>query len=63
MLAGVVNGPSLDDPLANPDNARFREEHVFQRLTDTGALTQAQANQALAVPISAMTAHAGGCPA
>jgi membrane peptidoglycan carboxypeptidase len=63
MLAGVVNGPSLDDPLANPDNARFREEHVFQRLTDTGALTQAQASQALAVPISAMTAHAGGCPA
>ena len=63
MLAGVVNGPTLDDPLTNPDNARFREEHVFQRLVDTGALTQAQANQALAVPISEMTAHAGGCPA
>jgi membrane peptidoglycan carboxypeptidase len=63
MLAGVVNGPTLDDPLTNPDNARFREEHVFQRLVDTGALTQAQANQALAVPISEMTAHAGGCTA
>jgi len=36
---------------------------VFQRLVDTGALTQAQANQALAVPISEMTAHAGGCAA
>jgi membrane peptidoglycan carboxypeptidase len=64
MLAGVVNGPTIDDTLTNPDNARFREEHVFQRLVDTGALTQAEANQALAVPISVMTTHAGqGCGA
>jgi membrane peptidoglycan carboxypeptidase len=64
MLAGVVNGPTIDDPLTNPGNARFREEHVFQRLVDTGALTQAEANQALAVPISVMTTHAGqGCGA
>jgi membrane peptidoglycan carboxypeptidase len=64
MLAGVVNGPTLDDPLTNPDNARFREEHVVQRLVDTGALTQAQANEALSVSVAAMTTHAGqGCGA
>jgi membrane peptidoglycan carboxypeptidase len=64
MLAGLVNGPSLDDPVTNPVNGRAREEHVIARLVTTGGLTQAQANQALAVPVSAMLAHAGqGCGA
>lgn len=64
MLAGVVNGPSLDDPLINPANGRAREEHVIGRLVATGTLTQAQANRALAVPLSAMLAGAGhGCGA
>jgi membrane peptidoglycan carboxypeptidase len=64
MLAGVVNGPSLDDPVTNPVNGRAREGHVIGRLVATGALTQAEADQALAVPVSAMLAHAGqGCGA
>jgi membrane peptidoglycan carboxypeptidase len=64
MLAGVVNGPSIDDPVTNPDNGRAREEHVIGRLVATGALTQAQADQALATPVSAMLAHGGqGCGA
>jgi membrane peptidoglycan carboxypeptidase len=64
MLAGVVNGPSLDDPVTNPVNGRVREEHVIGRLVATGALTQAQASQALAVSVPAMLAHGGqGCGA
>jgi hypothetical protein len=62
MLAGMVQGPSVDDPLNHPANARTREEHVIGRLVATGKLTQAQANAALAVPLSSLTANAGGCP-
>jgi membrane peptidoglycan carboxypeptidase len=32
MLAGLVQGPSLDDPLTHPANARAREVHVAGRL-------------------------------
>jgi len=64
MLAGVVNGPSIDDPVTNPVNGRAREAHVIGRLVATGTLTQAEADQALAVPVSAMLAHGGqGCGA
>jgi membrane peptidoglycan carboxypeptidase len=61
LLAGLVQGPSEDDPLTNPANALAREEHVIGRLVATGQLTQAQANTALAVPLSALLANAGGC--
>jgi membrane peptidoglycan carboxypeptidase len=63
MLAGMVQGPSLDDPLTHPANARAREVHVIGRLVATGKLTQAQADAALAVPLSQLIARAGqGCP-
>ena len=62
MLAGMVQGPSVDDPLTHPANARAREEHVIGRLVATGKLTQAQADAALAVPLSRLVARAGrGC--
>jgi membrane peptidoglycan carboxypeptidase len=62
MLAGMVQGPSLDDPLTHPVNARTREVHVIGRLVATGKLTQAQGNAALAVPLSSLIAGAGlGC--
>ena len=62
MLAGMVQGPSLDDPLTHPANARAREVHVVGRLVATGKLTRAQGNAALAVPLSALVAGAGqGC--
>ena len=62
LLAGLVQGPSLDDPLTHPANARAREVHVIGRLVATGKLTQAQGNAALAVPLSRLLARAGqGC--
>jgi membrane peptidoglycan carboxypeptidase len=64
MLAGMVQGPSLDDPLTHPANARIREVHVLGRLVATGKLSQAQANAALAVPLPDLIAGAGqGCSA
>jgi hypothetical protein len=62
MLAGLVQGPSLDDPLTHPANARAREVHVVDRLVATGRLSQAQADAALAVPLPTLLARAGqGC--
>ncbi len=64
MMAGLVQGPSLDDPLTHPAAARSREVHVIGRLVATGTLTQAQATSALAVPLSRMLGRAGtGCAA
>jgi membrane peptidoglycan carboxypeptidase len=59
LLAGLVQGPSLDDPLTSPARARAREVHVVGRLADTGALTQSQARRALAVPLATLLANAG----
>jgi membrane peptidoglycan carboxypeptidase len=64
LLAGLVQGPSLDDPLTNPGRGRAREEHVIGRLVAVGALTPARASRALAVPLTTLLANAGqGCPA
>jgi penicillin-binding protein 1A len=51
MLAGVVNAPSVDDPISDPANARARLEHVIARLAAVGYLTGAQAKQALKAPL------------
>jgi membrane peptidoglycan carboxypeptidase len=64
LLAGLVQAPSLDDPLRYPANARAREEHVFARLVATGKLSPAAARAALAVPVARLTGRAGtGCAA
>ena len=47
LLAGLVQGPSEDDPVTAPSRARAREEHVIGRLVAVGMLTPAQAQQAL----------------
>ena len=59
LLAGLVQGPSIDDPLTHPGRARGREEHVIGRLVATGALTQAQADHYLTWPIASLVARAG----
>jgi membrane peptidoglycan carboxypeptidase len=51
MLAGVVNAPSIDDPISDPANARARLEHVIARMVAVGDLTNAQGQQALSAPL------------
>jgi penicillin-binding protein 1A len=51
MLAGLVQEPSLDDPLAHYANGRAREAHVLGRLAAVGKLTQAQASALYAAPL------------
>jgi membrane peptidoglycan carboxypeptidase len=51
MLAGVVNAPTYDDPLAHPAQARARLVHVLARMAAVGYLTKAQENTALRAPL------------
>jgi len=48
MLAGLVQGPSADDPIEHYARGRAREAHVLSRLVDTGKITQAQSTAAYA---------------
>ena len=51
MLAGVVNAPSLDDPIDDPNSARLRLEHVITRMVAVGDLTPSQAKAALSASL------------
>ena len=51
MLAGAVNAPSYDDPLAYPRQARARLVHVIGRMAAVGDLTTAQEDAALRAPL------------
>jgi len=61
MLAGVVNAPSVDDPINNPDNAHTRLTHVIERMVAVGDLTQAQANTELSTPLGIVPRDQAGC--
>ena len=47
-LAGLVQGPSADDPIAHYARGRAREAHVLGRLVATGQITAAQSARAYA---------------
>ncbi|MGD0699896.1 MAG: biosynthetic peptidoglycan transglycosylase [Trebonia sp.] len=61
MLAGVVNAPSLDDPIDDPADARLRLEHVITRMVAVGDLTSSQANKALAASLGIVPRDQAGC--
>jgi membrane peptidoglycan carboxypeptidase len=60
LLAGLVQAPTAYDPLTYPARSLARGSHVIARLVAVGALTQAQAESYLAVPLPKMLAGAGG---
>ena len=61
MLAGVVNAPSVDDPINDPANARARLEHVIARMVAVGYLTGAQGQQALRTPLGLTAGNTASC--
>ena len=61
MLAGVVNAPSVDDPIKYPGNARFRLEHVIARMVAVGYLSKVQGQQALSAPLGLSDGHDSNC--
>jgi membrane peptidoglycan carboxypeptidase len=63
LLAGLVQAPSADNPIAHYRVARAREAHVLSRLAATGKLTQAQADRAYAQRLHLVGGPATGCSA
>jgi membrane peptidoglycan carboxypeptidase len=63
MLAGLVQAPTADNPVAHYGAARAREAHVLGRLVATGTLTQAQASRAYSAPLHLVAGPANGCTA
>ena len=61
MLAGVVNAPSIDDPINDPVNARARLTHVIDRMVAVGYLTKTQANNVLDAPLGIVPRDQAGC--
>jgi membrane peptidoglycan carboxypeptidase len=52
MLAGLVQAPSLYDPVDHLAAGKARQRHVLDRLVATGHLTAAQANTVYAAPLA-----------
>jgi membrane peptidoglycan carboxypeptidase len=63
LLAGLVQAPTVDNPIAHYTVARSREAHVLGRLAATGTLTQAQAARAYHAPLHLVGGPAKGCTA
>jgi membrane peptidoglycan carboxypeptidase len=61
LLAGLVQAPSIDDPIDHPAAGLAREQHVIGRLVTVGAINQAEARASLAVPLDSLLSHAGNC--
>jgi membrane peptidoglycan carboxypeptidase len=61
MLAGVVNAPSVDDPISDPVNAQARLAHVVARMVAVGDLTPAQGTTVLHTPLGIVPRDQAGC--
>jgi len=48
LLAGLPQAPTRLDPFSNPDGARARRNEVLAAMVETGAITEAQADEARA---------------
>lgn len=53
MLAGLPKAPSTLNPLANPQAAIKRRDHVLWRMRDQGYITQAQYEESIKAPLNA----------
>ncbi|WP_327066078.1 transglycosylase domain-containing protein [Kitasatospora sp. NBC_01250] len=52
LLAGLVQSPSGYDPIVNPKAAKERRDTVLKKMAQYGTITQAQADQAIATPVT-----------
>jgi membrane peptidoglycan carboxypeptidase len=57
-LAGLVQSPSLYDPVNHPDAARARRDVVLDRMAELGYITPASADTAKATPVTVVRAPA-----
>jgi penicillin-binding protein 1A len=51
IIAGILQGPSIMNPVSSPENAAMRRAYVLRRMRELGMITEAERRQALAEPI------------
>jgi membrane peptidoglycan carboxypeptidase len=51
LLAGLVQSPTDDNPLVNPEGATIRRNQVLDRMAEQGYITPAQEAEAAAAPL------------
>src|SRR6478736_1776945 len=62
LLAGVVNSPTLYNPVTNPDKSIVRRNQVLSEMLRQKKITQAQHDEAVATPIQLkITPQQQGC--
>jgi membrane peptidoglycan carboxypeptidase len=63
MLAGLVQSPSKDDPITNPEEGQIRRNQVLQRMLDLGEIDQAQFDEVVTQPVQVApgAASPNGC--
>jgi membrane peptidoglycan carboxypeptidase len=62
LLAGMVDNPSLYNPVSNPAGAKHRRNIVLSRMAQLGVITKAQELQAKATPVELhITPQQTGC--
>jgi membrane peptidoglycan carboxypeptidase len=61
MLAGVVNAPTVDDPINDPVQARARLTHVIGRMVTVGDITQAEGTRLLNTTLGVVPRSEAGC--
>lgn len=52
MLAGLLPAPNLYTPLRHPDRAKVRQNYVLTRMVETGVITEAEKQAALAAKLT-----------
>jgi len=52
VIAGLPQAPSRDNPIANPEVARERRNHVLQRMLEHGHINLMEYNAAISAPIA-----------
>ena len=53
MIAGIPKAPSIHNPIANPEAALKRRNHVLKRMLDEGFITKYEYQQAVNAPVTA----------
>ena len=63
MLAGLVQSPANDDPIANPENAQVRRDQVLQRMLALRHIDQAEFDEIAGQPVQVVPGQAppNGC--
>ncbi|WP_448625750.1 transglycosylase domain-containing protein [Geodermatophilus sp. URMC 64] len=63
MLAGLVQSPTNDDPITNPENAKARRDQVLQRMNRLGHIDDKELADAIAAPIQVVEGQSppNGC--